>query len=267
MKRNRIITFIDDGTYQDNESYLTGPVSRSMEKLTKDTAKKSLFSIWGVGGVAKGLLSAYPAGKLLILRNAGVDILSERESSNYRFTPGHPRSGECYAVHPLNANAYFPLSDYHRAIFESKTCELISLLMHLGATKIEVQHKNGWGSEFSSSLSIGIPQADEAVEVDASIDGKGSHSNDILFEAKFRGNENPCLPDETVWYEFEPTWKQMAEARIKFGSQQFKLTLDYSDDFGVNAELAAKIDKAGGKISGNFSNHKSTSWVVKGEFA
>ena len=48
-----------------------------------------------------------------------------------------------------------------------------------------------------------------------------------------------------VWYQHEPTWKAIAEGRMRFGLREFLLNVTYEDDFGVNAGLKALAFKSG----------------------
>ena len=74
------------------------------------------------------------------------------------------------------------------------------------------------------------------------------------------------MPSSLVWYHHEPTWQSIAKGRIDFGLSQFLLTVNYEDDFGVNAGLKASAMKAGLELGGNFEAHEATTWKLHGKF-
>jgi hypothetical protein len=48
---------------------------------------------------------------------------------------------------------------------------------------------------------------------------------------------------------------------------RFSLDVRYEDDFGVNAGLKVQALNAGLEIGGNFEDHQSMVWRMKGSFA
>ena len=133
------------------------------------------------------------------IRAAGITVhqISESESAALKFPPGHPRDGVLYAGHPDVREIYYRTAQFHRLTFGHKFCEAIDLLMALGAIEINVEHKSGWGREFSSTLNVPIGTAGEQV----SAGGRGSteKQGDLLFQASLPGAEDPAVPDELVW--------------------------------------------------------------------
>lgn len=180
------------------------------------------------------------------------------------FPPGHPRDGVLYIGHPALTNVYYTLADFHRVTFEHKFCEAINLLMSLGATSIRVEHVRGWSREFSSRISAPLGDAESKLEAEANSNSK--QSTGLLFEANLAGTTSPTIPENLVWYSHEPTWQSIADGRIKYGLEDFVLTISYEDDFGVNAGLKASIVKSGLEIGGKFEDHESTVWRLEGKF-
>ncbi|MGD9818165.1 MAG: hypothetical protein AB7V04_05620 [Desulfomonilaceae bacterium] len=198
-------------------------------------------------------------------RNKGLNIrmVPKKWISSFNLPPGHPRDAVLYVAHPAVKEIYVPAADFHRFTFEHKFSEALSLLMHLGAKEIRVEHLNGWKYEFSSRLSAGIPKA--SIELDES--GINAHSpRSLLYEAELEGKNTPILPEELVWFFHEPTWQKVAEGRMKFGLKKFSLQLHYEDDFGVNAGLKVKAENVGLDLGGKFQNHESTTWSINGSF-
>ncbi len=200
-------------------------------------------------------------------RESGVNIfaISRSEATQLIFPPGHPRNAVLYIGHPAMPKVYYTTADFHRVTFEHKFAEAIDLLMHLGATKIRVEHVTGWSKEFSSHLSIPLGQGGETVGGEASA-SKTSGSR-ILYQATLDGTSKPEVPDGLVWYPHEPAWQSIAKGRVQFGLRNFTLNVSYDDDFGVNAGLKSAVLKAGLEIGGKFEDHQSTVWKLEGEFA
>lgn len=200
-------------------------------------------------------------------RASGVQVLQigKSEAAHIAFPPGHPREGVLYIGHPAMPNVYYTTADFHRVTFEHKFSEAIDLLMHLGATKIRVEHVRGWSKEFSSRLTVPLGEADATVTGGVGATRQGG--TQLLYEATLAGATEPRLPDSLVWYPHEPTWQSIAKGRMHFGLQNFSLSVAYEDDLGVNAGLKVSALKAGLELGGQFEDHEATTWRIAGEFA
>jgi hypothetical protein len=65
----------------------------------------------------------------------------------------------------------------------------------------------------------------------------------------------------------EPLWQEVANARLDSGLRAFTLEVNYTDDFGINASLKAKIAGVGLEIGGTFTEYRETVWKLGGTFA
>ncbi len=200
------------------------------------------------------------------LRSDGIRLLQvgKSESNLLDFPPGHPREKVVYVGHPTIPMAYYAAADFHRFTFEHKFSEAIDLLIHLGATKLRVERVRGWSREYAGRMSAPLGPAGENVGMKAG--GKSQSHNELLFEANLPGTHAPLLPDTLAWYTHEPTWQSIANGRIKFGLQNFSLSVSYDDDFGIHAGLKASVGKSGLDLGGNFEDHEATLWLISGEF-
>ncbi|KQQ97178.1 hypothetical protein ASF77_04255 [Massilia sp. Leaf139] len=135
--------------------------------------------------------------------------------------------------------------------------------MHLGATEIKVKHVQGWSREFAAKMAGPL----SATEVDIQVSSQKANASSLLYEAHLEGNTQPRIPDSLVWYQHEPTWQSIAKGRIEFGLTEFSLTVNYEDDFGVNAGLKLNAGKAGLDLGGTFEDHQATTWQIHGKFA
>jgi len=198
-------------------------------------------------------------------RQHGLNItqLGYKEADKLTFPPGHPRENVLYIAHPTNYNVYYTMASFHRMAFEHKFAEAIDLLMHLGATEVKVEHVRGWSREFASKIS----SVASGVNLDASAGTTKQDNASLLFEANFSGSNVPALPEELTWFHHEPTWQSVSKGRISFGMTQFSLTVNYEDDFGVNAGMKVAAQGAGLELGGNFQTHEATTWKLHGKFS
>jgi hypothetical protein len=267
IDRQQII-FVDDAVY-DAENKIAAETTKE-EKVSESITTKIVKTAWDIirpttaeimFETIKFVVQAYQEARA---KGLGLRMVPKRWISSFNLPPGHPRDAVLYIAHPAINVVYVPVADFHRFTFEHKFSEALSLLMYLGAKKIHVEHLCGWGHEFASTLSAGIPQAD--LKVGASAGSKSQMSQHLLYEAELEGANTPELPPDLVWYHHEPTWQKVAEGRLKFGLKKFSLKLQYKDDYGVNASLKVKAQKAGLDLGGEFQNHESTTWAINGSF-
>ena len=177
--------------------------------------------------------------------------------------PGHPLQNNVYVGHPLVPVEYFPMAQFHRKLFETKLCEAITLLRALGAVKIKTEWVSGWEKDFASNLSVGMP----GVAASGSVGHRQKSTSSILFSMSLEDNDVvPSIPDDLVWFGHEPTWQEIANARLQNGLKRFSLNLTYRDDFGITAEIAAAANEAKAGIGGRFEEYESTVWKLTGSF-
>jgi hypothetical protein len=171
----------------------------------------------------------------------GILLIRKSWSPRFILPPGHPRARVVFAGHPAEPQNYIPIADFHRYTFEHKFSEILSILMHLGAKKIEVKHVRGWGQDFSEKLSVGIPTVELGQQAGVSQRDRSA----ILYDAELSGSKTMSMPDNLVWLPHESTWKQVVEGRTKFGLKTFSLNLQYQEDYGINVRLKACVEKVG----------------------
>lgn len=200
------------------------------------------------------------------VKGPSIHILpvSRSETRGVDFPPGHPRSKVVYVGHPTVETLYYPVAQFHRLTLEHKFAEAIRLLISLGASQIEVEHLTGWSKELGINFVAPFNMSDVQTGINA--ESNSSSTNRLLFKATLNGSTEPYIPQGLTWYTYEPTWQQVADARIKHGLQTFSLDLRYEDDFGVNASLKSTILRLGFDLGGRFEDYKSTIWRIVGSF-
>ena len=195
-------------------------------------------------------------------RGAKFSKLTRTQAVHLQFPPGHSQEGVLYAQHPTQHDKYFPCASFHRFVFEHKFAEAIRILTALGATRLKVEHVTGWKRDFGANIQAPV----EGVDTSASAGVSSTQGNSLMYEAEYEGHTNPELPDDIAWYSHEPTWQSTAEGRIKYKLKKFNLVLSYTEDYGVNADLAVKAEKLNISLGGKFGAHTSTVWRLEGEF-
>lgn len=183
----------------------------------------------------------------------------------FSFPPGHPLYDTAYAGHPLKPSVYIPLANFHRFLFEEKFNDLLTLLWCLSATKVTINYVRGYRDAFDSSIGLTMP-IELPVQAGASFERKASYLSEATLEAYFTPVGEPHVPESTVWYDYEPTWKKIAEARLSAGLRAIDVELRYDDDFGVGGEIAIKLSEIGFKLGGEFQKHERTVWKFHSSF-
>jgi hypothetical protein len=151
-------------------------------------------------------------------------------------------------------------------VFEHKFSEALLLLGALGANEINVQHVKGWNREFAGELSVPIPPSVGNGQIGASAAAQAGTGENLLFHASLRGSDTPAMISDPIWFPHESTWQAVAKLRLDHGLDVFSLTLNYEEDYQVNANLTAAIEGAGFKLGGEFKKHISTVWTMSGHF-
>ncbi|MBC7609833.1 MAG: hypothetical protein H7228_09710 [Polaromonas sp.] len=232
--------------------------------IAKNAGRLLLPSSGGLVGVAfVAATEAYAAWARARANGVNAIQIKRSEASNFTFPPAHPRDGVLYVAHPSDSNVYYTVASFHRVTFEHKFAEAVDLLMDLGATEIRVEHVRGWSSEFAATLSVPL----QAGPVGAKAGVNCETETKLLFEASLPDNKSRTLPEKLVWYPHERTWQSLAKGRLSHGLTKFSLTVNYEDDFGINAGLKVGATKAGLELGGSFENHVATSWRLDGIFA
>jgi hypothetical protein len=217
-------------------------------------------------GLGVALVWAYR----FIMNDEHIDILHASRSlvSNVIFPIGHPIPNTVYVGHPGIPTRYFPLCDFHKALFADKYAEAVRLLRTLGAKEVEISYVSGWSEKWAASIGLHIPLMSFS---NSSIGAGAKHSSkedmQIIGRWEFReSNEAPRIPLDMVWYKDEPNWMEVANGRLEGRLSAFKLNLSYSKDFSVNSKLKATIEKCGLDLGGEFSDFEATTWKMSGSF-
>ena len=217
--------------------------------------------LWRITGLMRAYLTA---------KREGVNIrLVERNLiASFHLPPGHPRDNVVYIGHPAHAQRYVMMADFHREVFQHKFSEIISILMNLGARDIHVKSMKGWGLDFLISLDpvhLSLPMTNSG-DGNQCKELQGNVEQVVLLHTSADGHTPARLPDNLLWYNFEPTWKWVGEGRLNFGLDQYVVDLSYREDYDVNDHLRIKLEKSGFSLGGDLEKHIPTLWRLFGHF-
>jgi hypothetical protein len=245
-------------------SFLTAVKSVAVTAAMTAAKASFGFGVVSLGEIAiRGIVAAR---KRALSEGLDVQMVGAQEAKGLLFPPGHPQAKVVYMQHPANRLSYYPVASFHRHVFEHKFSEALLLLGALGANEINVQHVKGWSREFSGEMVVPIPPSAGNGQVAASVGSHASTGENLLFHASLSGSDTPVMIQDPVWFPHESTWQAVAKLRLDYGLDVFSLTLNYEEDYQVNANLSAAIEGAGFKIGGDFKKHLSTVWTMSGHF-
>jgi len=184
-----------------------------------------------------------------------------------KFPPGHPTEGCTYALNPVRPEVYIPFHQYHRVVLREKVAELFTLLAALRAEQVHVEVARG--ALRSGSLSLGaLLPTQVPVQVNVGASAARSSGHVTSFEARFDGSGAPRVPrDSLKWFEHEPEWRALSDARMDHGLTTFRVSMQYVDAAAVTATLGIALQGAGYSLGGEFQQHEAEEWHLSGTFA
>ena len=167
-----------------------------------------------------------------------IDV--EDAQKNFQFPPNHPQHNMLYAMCDILPNLYVPLSTFHDYIQDMKHSSFIELCASLGAKEIYYE------SDETDNKSFGINASSDTPVEKVSIDGHKNNNTNKSLAYKFpEKNSNTNEDYQSEWLAVEPTWKSMKKMRINNHVESFIVNYNYTVDFGINADLAAKCKGIG----------------------
>jgi hypothetical protein len=183
-------------------------------------------------------------------------MISRADARLLRLDRGHPRLGLLYVGHPTKSTVYFPAAEFHRRVFEDKFIEAVTLLMSLGASRISVEQEHGHTRDEEQTL---LPLGFERKKHDKA-------TGAALFEGEFPGSGTPEVPPDLTWFDDEPTWKMLAEARTSRGAERWSLVVNYTTDYGIDMHVVDNAISGGLNIGGKFAEAQHIVWRLSAEF-
>lgn len=262
-ERRLIVVARPEAVSNDRESW-TGPAVEAVVGVALAVATRSALS--GIVAAGPPLLRAVTGFQKQAAAEGlheDLRVVSPTEARELTFPVGHPHKKVVYVGHPLEPAVYQPFASFHSFLFDHKVAEALRLIRSLGAESISITRVSGWKQ--TAGVRVDVPV--QGTDVGLSADLHNSAEAYVETKMTLKPTKDPYVPDDLVWFPHEPLWKEVAEARLEAGLTSFELEVKSSDDYGVTVGLKAMIEKNGLDIGGEFVQHQSTVWKMKGSFA
>lgn len=183
-----------------------------------------------------------------------VQSISIDDAEGLRFSDGGPYPGVLYARDPAVPDLLHPISTFHQHVRAEKLSQLVRLLTALGASHVVVSVEGDSSSTFDVSVS-GLLDVDRHL----------NHHDEILFEHALVPRTEPGIPKDLPWYDRDPVWQALAEARMH-GGTECRLKMLASDDFGITADLGRKLKSLNFDLDIATEHQYRQSWIVSVEY-
>ena len=207
---------------------------------------------------------------VMVMDAQDIEAYNASVSDEYRlvFESGHPQNGCTYIQHPFRKNRYFEVNSFHNAIREQKQNELLRILESLGAysAHVQVRHeeqeqrKSKKGSRRSASGSYGVVSGSGSVNADMDRQSLSSMSQSALKDWTFNPPEDPCLPDDLVFYPTEETWQQLAKSVLRGGLKRAVVDLEYKSEYGITENYLSDIAASAKSLVPSFEMNLNSSF-------
>ncbi|MBO5538022.1 MAG: hypothetical protein J5971_03105 [Prevotella sp.] len=202
--------------------------------LVKDDAKSD-FDICEDYFVKEFLAQPYNKRKILMPVREYVDlsqnhiaVVNIKNLPDVQFPIGHPIANQLYVGHPYLPQKYIPFENYQLELIEDKVREFCQIAQCLGATEISIDAENAMQSSSSRNVSQNGEGGVDYKLISAKGSGKRNRSSSLIDEISqainlhqtFMPTKKPFLPENTVWYQNEPSWQRLYEQRMNGGLSQ-----------------------------------------------
>ena len=169
-----------------------------------------------------------PVKEYVDLSQNHITVLNIKNLPDITFPIGHPIANQLYIGHPYLPQKYIPFENYQLELIEDKVREFCQIAQSLGAVEISIETENSSQSNSSRNYNTNVDGGID-YKVSSAKGGFKRGGNQNLIEEisqainlhqTFIPTKKPCLPDNTVWYQNEPSWKRLFEQRMNGGLTQ-----------------------------------------------
>jgi hypothetical protein len=169
-----------------------------------------------------------PVREYVDLSQTHITVLNIKNLPSINFPIGHPVANQLYIGHPYLPQKYIPFENYQLELIEDKVREFCQIAQNLGAIEISIETENSSQSNSSRNYNTNIDGGIDykISSVKGGLKREGSRnlieeiSQAINLHQTFAPTKKPCLPENTVWYQNEPSWKRLYEQRMNGGLTQ-----------------------------------------------
>lgn len=179
-------------------------------------------------------------------------------SNNFKFPPQHPQKGIVYSCPDFESEFYIPFSNFHQHSLKLKESAFIEMCAHLGAKEILLIEEIEDNSKTKTDTKAdNIPSQNGNVSggIKTEYNRKKSHSGKISFSFPKPLKHNSTIY-KSKWIDSEPTWRTLQKVRLENKVLEYFAELNYTDEMGVTADFAGKLNEMGLNIGGSFNKIK-----------
>ncbi len=178
---------------------------------------------------------------------------------NFNFPPQHPQEDIIYSSTDFEPNYYIPLSTFHQYSFNLKQSSFVEMCAHLGAKEIILVDETIDNKKTKLKIDLEI-NSSNTFENEFKTGEFNSEKIRFLFP---KPSEKKTTHYKSKWIESEPTWKTLQKLRLENNVSEYTAELNYTDEMGINLELATKFLNKGLNIGGSFEKIKKTKRIYK----
>lgn len=184
----------------------------------------------------------------------------------FKFPPSHPQNGVVYATSEIDQATYIPFSKFHNYMYESKMAAFTKLCNSLGAKSCKIIYAEENGVDITAKIKLeNIPTNKGNVDNDIDFSYNSSNKQNVDVFMSFPQNIN-IYKFENPWLYGEPTWQALQEIRLENDIEKFIAEFIYTDDMGVNLNIANSLNKIGLNLGGNYEEFKKIKYRFEVEF-
>lgn len=169
-----------------------------------------------------------PVREYVDLSQNHISVLNIRSLPDITFPIGHPIANQLYIGHPYLPQKYIPFENYQLELIEDKVREFLQIAQSLGAIEISIETENSsqsstsrdYHTKIDGGIDYKVSNAKGGLKRDRSRNLMEEISQAVNLHQTFVPTKKPCLPENTVWYQNEPSWQRLYEQRMNGGLTQ-----------------------------------------------
>jgi hypothetical protein len=183
--------------------------------------------------------------------------------SFFKFQPNHPIINTAYGIYDIFPNDYIPLNNFHEYYKNIKHNAFIELCANLGAKEIYLRSIE-INSENIKQNNNHINK--ELLNLGIKLNNNSNKESDCILKFSFPEENKDIKEYSTPWLDIEPAWGNICNLRIKNHLKNCEAEFNYSDDMGINLELARKMNGINISFGGDFKRMEKIKLNYKIEF-
>ncbi|MBQ6080493.1 MAG: hypothetical protein IJK93_09490 [Muribaculaceae bacterium] len=197
----------------------------------------------------------------------------DRIPSSIKFKYGRPTGNKLYIVNPVNPDEYIPYENHEELLFWDKIRELKRILRSLGASKItftsirgaSVEEIDNRAIKAGGEVSLLTHKLSGEYSSGQSQRNSSSTGQTVGYFESLDTYEHPSLPNDLHWYDNEPDWKDLVEARLNHNQLHFEQSISTKQMSSLDEQSQIDVNAAYENLifSINANYHREREFHVK----